>query len=371
VRPLACSVSTSRHPPAEDRKSLVSTTFLSVLALALACTVTLLTVSPLVWRYALKSAGEPWFIRLAAINFMLSFLINFPMSFAQTTQRPGIFLGASLVKLVLQLSLNITFIVGMRPRRCRAAVEHVHDEPVDRYRHDRLGASPDGPEVQSRHAPGVAPLRHALPGHVGRIVPPHLRRPFLPAGGAWHLRRWPLLPGLSVRLPAGQLGSTPFLSAWNPHRHELAKLPKAERDSHYASGFLYFNVLLITMATALAVFIRPVVRTMTTAAFHSAAGIVPVILLAYTFEAWAEAFKFGIDISERTVLVTKATWTTVVLVMLLYATLIPLFGPWEQRRQRLAVRVFGRHCSIGGLNVNGRSPTRGKSRSSCWALAVA
>jgi hypothetical protein len=99
---------------AEDRKSLVSTTFLSVLALALACTVTLLTVSPLVWRYALKSAGEPWFIRLEAINFMLSFLTIFPMSFAQTTQRPGIFLLASLVKLVLQLSLNITFIVGMR-----------------------------------------------------------------------------------------------------------------------------------------------------------------------------------------------------------------------------------------------------------------
>ena len=53
----------------------------------------------------------------------------------------------------------------------------------------------------------------------------------------------------------------------------------------------------------------------------------PIILLAYTAEAWAEAFRFGIDISERTSLVTKATWATVALVVLLYATLIPLFGP--------------------------------------------
>ena len=312
---------------ADDRKRLVSTTFLSVLILALACTVTLETVSPLVWRYALKSAGEPWFIRLAAINFMLSFLVNFPMSFAQTTQRPGIFLWASLVKLVLQLSLNITFIVGMRlgvagllwstftTNLLIGTVMTIWVVRQTGLRFDR------GMLRELR--------RFGTPYQVtwgGSFLLTFGDRFFLQAArGTSAVGLYSLAYQFGFLLV--QLGSTPFLNAWNPHRHELAKLPKAERDSHYASGFLYFNVLLITMATALSVFIRPVVRTMTTAAFHSAAGIVPVILLAYTMEAWAEAFKFGIDVSERTVLVTKATWTTVILVMLLYATLIPLFGP--------------------------------------------
>ena len=311
---------------ADERHRLVSTAFFTVLALAGGCTITLVALSPALWHYALKEAGKPWFIQLAALNFVLSFLLNFPQSFAQTTQRPTLFLLTSTCKLVLQLSLNIYFIVVLRLGVVGLLWSTFITNLV-------LGAAM------------TTWLLRQTGFHFDRTILRDLRRFGTPYQVSWagafiltfgdrfflQAARGATAVGLyALAYQFGfllvQLGCTPFLSAWNPHRHELAKLPREERDRHYDTGFLYFNMLLVTMATGLAVFIRPVIRTMTTPAFHSAAYIVPVILLAYTAEAWNEAFRFGIDVSERTSLVTKATWTTVILVVLLYAALIPPFG---------------------------------------------
>lgn len=310
-----------------ERREIVSTTFLAVLALAAACTVTLVALSPLLWRYALKGEGQPWFIPLAALNFTLSFLLNFPLTFAQTTQRPLVFLWTSLGKLLLQLSLNIVFIVVMRLGVAGLlwstfTANLLLGAGMTAWLIRQTGMHFDWGILRALRRFG-APYQLSW---AGSFVLTFGDRFFLQAArGTAAVGLYGLAYQFGFLL--AQLGSAPFLSAWNPHRHELAKLPQAERDRHYDTGFLYFNVLLVTMATALAVFIRPVLRTMTTPPFHTAAHIVPVILLAYTAEAWADAFKFGIDISERTFLVTKATWATVALVVLLYATLIPLFGP--------------------------------------------
>ena len=123
-----------------------------------------------------------------------------------------------------------------------------------------------------------------------------------------------------------QLGATPFLSAWNPHRHQLVSLPPAQRDRRYDQGFFYFNLLLITVAMGIAVFIRPVIKVMTTAEFHTAAYLVPIILLAYVAEAWAEVFRFSFDVTEHTRYSTYATWIVVAVVLVLYMVLIPRYG---------------------------------------------
>ena len=51
---------------------------------------------------------------LAAANFAVGTLMAMPLNFAQTTQRARLYLGISLTKLVLQLSLNIQFVVVLR-----------------------------------------------------------------------------------------------------------------------------------------------------------------------------------------------------------------------------------------------------------------
>ena len=78
----------------------------------------------------------------------------------------------------------------------------------------------------------------------------------------------------------------------------------------------------------IAVFIRPVIKVMTTAEFHAAAYLVPIILLAYVAEAWAEVFRFAFDVTEHTRYSTYATWIVVAVVLVLYMVLIPRYGAY-------------------------------------------
>ena len=94
-----------------SRAQLLSTTFFLVLALSTLGALTLAAFSPWIWKYGLKEAGKPWFIMLAAANFAAGTLMTMPLNFAQTTQRARLYLGFSLTKLVMQLSLNILFVV--------------------------------------------------------------------------------------------------------------------------------------------------------------------------------------------------------------------------------------------------------------------
>jgi O-antigen/teichoic acid export membrane protein len=61
-------------------------------------------------------------------------------------------------------------------------------------------------------------------------------------------------------------------------------------------------------------------------AFHAAARLVPIIVLAYVFQAWSDVVQFGIDASEQTRYVTYATWGAAVPLVAGYLVLIPLFG---------------------------------------------
>jgi len=91
-------------------------------------------------------------------------------------------------------------------------------------------------------------------------------------------------------------------------------------------GFLFGNLIVITAAVGIALFIRPMIRVMTTPEFHSAAVMVPVILLAYVFQVWNTIVDFGISVSERTKYTSFSTWISVVVVLILYSALIPRYA---------------------------------------------
>ena len=96
------------------------------------------------------------------------------------------------------------------------------------------------------------------------------------------------------------LATLPFMQAWNPQRFELARRPRAERDAMYNQGLLYLSLLLVSVATGIALFVTPVLQVMSDEAFHSAAGLVPVILAAYVMQSWTDVAELGIQVSGRT-----------------------------------------------------------------------
>jgi O-antigen/teichoic acid export membrane protein len=55
----------------------------------------------------------------------------------------------------------------------------------------------------------------------------------------------------------------------------------------------------------------------------SAAQVVPLILIAYVFQAWTNAVDIGILVRERTGLLSLANWIAAAVALVLYAALIP------------------------------------------------
>jgi O-antigen/teichoic acid export membrane protein len=132
--------------------------------------------------------------------------------------------------------------------------------------------------------------------------------------------------GYKLGFLASTLGAGPFLSAWTPQRFEISHLPALERDRRYDQGFRVFNALLLPAGVALAVGARPLLRVMSDPAFFPAYTVVPLVALAYVLQGWTAVFRFGIDMSEKTLYQTYSVWASAVVIMVSYATLIPLWG---------------------------------------------
>ncbi len=309
-----------------ERADIVRTSFALEMGLTIIGSTALFLLSPWIWRYGLKGAGAVLFIRITAINFALQMLTGVPLMVLQLKQRSHVIITINFLRLVGQVGLNILFVVILKQ--------------------GVRGILFTGLIVNSIQGFALAAwLLRDMPGRVRMDIVRRLRRFGIPyqlsTGGNFVLAfgdRFFLqasrgasavgLYGLAYQFGflLHQLSTEQILKAWNPQRLQLLNEPIDERDRRYERGFHYFNLILLTMAAGIGVFVRPVIRLMTTSAFHSAANMVPIILAAYVVQSWGGATQFGIGVSHKTKYMTYSTWAAVVVVLILYATLIPIWG---------------------------------------------
>jgi O-antigen/teichoic acid export membrane protein len=121
------------------------------------------------------------------------------------------------------------------------------------------------------------------------------------------------------------IGEVPFSMVWEPARFEIAK--RADRDELYARGFIYFNLVVLTGAVCITLFVGDLLRVMAAPAFLPARDLVPIILIAYLLQSWSSMHDIGIQVRERTEFQTLANWIGAIVALAGYALLIPrLFG---------------------------------------------
>jgi O-antigen/teichoic acid export membrane protein len=310
----------------QERDDVVITSYALEMGLTVLGTLALLLASPWVWRYGLKGAGTVLFVRITAVNFALQMLTAVPLVLLQTRQRPHAVITINLVRLVIQLSLNILFVVVLRK--------------------GVLGILVTGLIVNAlqgfammvwllREVPGRVRLdiirqlrKFGLPFQISRagsFVLAFGDRFFLQASrGASAVGIYGLAYQFGFLL--NQLSTEQILKAWNPQRLQMLEDPRDVRDERFDRGFHYFNLVLFTVATGIGIFIKPVIAVMTTAPFHPAAALVPIILAAYVVQGWDKVLQFGIGVSRQTKYIGYSTWIGLVVVLILYATLIPRWG---------------------------------------------
>lgn len=309
-----------------ERGTIIRTGYTVEVLLGFVAGAIIIAAATPIWHYGLRDAGTPGLVRLSGISLALSTLLGAPRAVLQMQQKSHSVVGLSITRLVLQLGLNILFVVGLRANVAGVLYSTIIANGV-------VGSILAVWLFRSTHGkfswPVLVRLRkYGVPTQLssaGQFMLTFGDRFFLQAShGASAVGLYGLAYQFGFLL--NQLGATPIINAWTPQRLQLMSAPRAVRDARYSEGFFFVNLLLLTMATAIGVGVRPLLQVMTTPAFHAAARIVPLVLAAYVVVSWTDVIRFAVTVVERPRYLAYGSWAAVVVIVPLYALLIPPFG---------------------------------------------
>lgn len=310
----------------EERRKVVGTTFRMEVSRAAAGAAALALCAPLVWRYALDGEGSATMVRMTALSFVLAVSHDSALGLMQARQKAALHSTVLACKLMLQICFNLLLLVHLElgvygMLWSNLIVNAIISVVLVTWLGRTNGFGYDGQIGRALRKFG-APYQLTMAG--GFV---------LTFGDRYFLQHFKDATAVGLYAFAYQfgflvieLGPSPFLRAWIPERYQGLKAPAAQRDRDTSQGFLFYNLILLTVATGIVVGAKPAVRLLADPAYQSAALLVPLVVVAYVFHAWTEATKFGIDASGRTVYYTYASWTATAVVLVGYMLLIPAFG---------------------------------------------
>lgn len=122
----------------------------------------------------------------------------------------------------------------------------------------------------------------------------------------------------------GYLAVGPFMQVWEPKRFEIVKQDDALPI--FKKVFLYFDIIVFSLSLLICLFVKDILRIMSDPAFFDAYKVVPIIIIAYIFQAWTLYCNFGIYHAGRSKYIAWAYTISAISVLLLNFMLIPRYG---------------------------------------------
>lgn len=307
---------------AERRKVLSTAVIVLLVSYALA-TAAIYVFAPTVAEVALGGVEDVTLVRIAGMGLAFESLFLVPTAYLRLGDRSVLYVAVMTAKLVLQVILNVIFVVFMGLGAKGVLLSTLAGNILTGtglmvYTVKDIGL---------RFSNGAARdlLRFGMP-----FVATQVATFILTFGDRYFLRRVSDAAAVGVYALAYQFGfllamlsEVPFSMVWEPARFEIAKRP--DRDEVYARGFIYFNLVLVTIAVCIALFVGDLLGVMAAPAFLPARDLVPIILIAYVLQSWTLVHNVGIQVRERTEWYTLATWAGAIVALAGYALLIPRF----------------------------------------------
>jgi O-antigen/teichoic acid export membrane protein len=250
-------------------------------------------------------------------------MIIVPMAYLQVSGQSMRFVAVGLIRLLLQVTFNVYFLVVLQLGVKAVLLSTMLTNLIIGVA--LLGYFLSHFGVSMSRATMHALLRFGLPlvaVNVATFISTFGDRYFLKAAadttavGIYSL-------AYQFGFLLAMVGYVPFITVWEPARFAIAKRP--DRDDIYAKGFIYFNLLLLSMAVIFALFVPDGLRVMAARSYWRAADLVPLILVAYVMQGWTEIHELGIMMRERTELLTWANWIAALVAVTGYALLIPRY----------------------------------------------
>lgn len=311
----------------QERQRVVSTVLQSLLlSYGLTGLITMLCADSLS-TLLFGSTARSDLIRVAAGGMISQCLLIVPLAYLQVLERSSVVTTVSLAKLVMQLTLNVVFLVGLKTGVIGILLSTLIANSIVGIGLSIWTVRRVGLGFSGRTLRGL--VRYAGPMIVTQFATFFATfgdRYFLKAaGGEAAVGLYNLSYQFGFLLFA--IGFSPFNSMWAPRRFAIAKETDVlTRDHELSIGFGYANLLIFPTAVGLALFVGDILRLMTTPAYFSAEHAVPVILVAYVLLAWCNIQDLGILMRERTEYLTLTNWIAAAVALSGWILIVPRYG---------------------------------------------
>ena len=261
---------------------------------------------------------------LFAVNLLSQPIEQTGMSFIRLQGRSRLFLVFSLVKLLVQLGMNLLFVVY--------------------WREGVLGVVNSG--IIASALMGVAVTIYVAVHEKPTFDWPLTRRMlqfcwplwfsglaglYIGSSGSIYLRVFNSLGDVGRLQLAMKLASTvglllwaPFSQHWEPMSFRYYREPQGERKFQVA--FIAIGALMVLVGCGISVFAEPAIRIMAAKSFQTAAAAVPILVLGIVFNRLSAFFNFSFIVTGHTKVHTVCQYSTAVAITVAYLALVPRFG---------------------------------------------
>lgn len=264
------------------------------------------------------------YIILLAINMFLLPLTELPLVHIRAQRRPWLFFTFSVLKLATQVALNVYFVV-------------MHEMHVEGVIYSAVLSSLFMAVLLTSYSLYTAGIRirlstckelfsFSLPLKLASIG-----SFYLTFGDRYVLNIFTDLSQVGIYALGYKFGFiftmiawTPFQRMWDAEKYTIYEKPNAIQI--YQKVFLYTSFILILFGLCISLFTKDLLRFMSDPAFWDAYRIVPIIILAYTVQAWTRYCNLGIFLEKKTMQITYAEIIAVIVITIAYFTLIPEYG---------------------------------------------
>ncbi|VAW54769.1 Polysaccharide biosynthesis protein [hydrothermal vent metagenome] len=263
-------------------------------------------------------------LRVFSISLLFAACNEIYFSYLRIEDKPAQYVAMNFVKLMLQIFLNILFIVylekGFWGIIWGAVISNFVVTIIFTFKlmpRIGFGVSLD----QCKHL-----INFSWP-----IIVSSIGMYYITFGDRYFIQYYHTIETVGIYALAYKFGFmlfaliwVPFSTYWSANQFEHAKQPGAE--VLFGNVFLFANVILIAAASGMIVLAPGFIYVFAQEEYWPAVEVVPWVVAAYVLQCWTEYVRFGILNAAKTRYIAYATYITVILITGLYYMWIPLEG---------------------------------------------
>lgn len=308
----------------DDKKNIIASAFLLGVLFNGIATIVVYSLSGPLATTLFSDIGFKHYIELFSLTLFLMPLMAIPLVHIRAQQKPWLFFTFSIMKLVLQVGLNIYLVVYKEMHVEGVIYSAVISGVVmaiilTGYSLPRTGMRATIATCKKLFSFSL-PLKLATLGSF-----------YLAFGDRYILNMFSDLSQVGIYALGYKFGFiytmitwTPFEKMWDAEKYTIHKKPDAKPT--YQKIFLYMCSVLILVGLCISLLTKDLLIIMADPAFLSAHEVVPIIILAYMFQALTKYCDLGILLKNKTIQIAYAEIFAVVVITVAYFTLIPAYG---------------------------------------------